>query len=683
MSQRVSKRRSSRCDLSKTKGNDTDDKPHIEHPPKKNRLQKALTGSLTNELQLDQTTTTTTTTTTTVTTAPDSPPYDENFEADMAKAMKLSIMSAEKLCDTAILQEASRLDQHQPQQQCPLCNAHMKVSENDFERHVNRCLDQSNDTASIPTTPSSTTTTTTTTAATERQKVSSWGQIFQSIPNTLHNSWIGKMVSTVDNSSSDIASTSVLKTPTPIPAPTPTLDMNSYNGNTAQPRRRVPAYKWMKDTKFIVDAFNYGKIPNCDGYFLTHFHSDHYGGLNHSWSAGPIYCSQVTANLVHKELDVEEQYLHVLPMNESIYVLPHVKVTLIDANHCPGSVLFIFDIQQQSFSNDEGGNNISTWVRHLHTGDFRANPRMCLHPLLRQPENPTIDHLYLDTTYLNAKYGFPAQEECIEAACRVIEVYMGVKDENRPKTMLEQWMGKQTTTTATTASEDSNTNASPSSVFDTMMSNAKLQKKTEGLLVVVGTYSIGKEKVFYAIAKLLKSKIYVTAHKRYLLKCQENPELENMLTDDPLEAHVHIVPLNHIKAENMHAYMKKLSPRFTNMIAFRPTGWTYRPSKAQATEMSIGSLSQVTIAPTDRTLYLKPSHSSPTLKIYGVPYSEHSSFRELASFIASLNINHVVPTVNYEAEKGQQRMLKYLEKWQQDKQGKPINIVPYPAESHW
>ncbi|CAO3593414.1 unnamed protein product [Absidia cylindrospora] len=585
----------------------------------------------------------------------------------MAKAMELSIRSAEKLCDTVNLKEGSPLDPHQrqPQHQCPLCNLQMNVSENEFERHVNQCLDQNNDTTCIPTT---TTTTTTTTTAIEQQKVSSWGQIFQSIPNTLHKSWIGKMVSTVDNSSPGISSVSVPETPIPIPMPTP--NMNSSNGNMTKPRKQVPAYKWMKDTRFIVDAFNYGKIPNCDGYFLTHFHGDHYGGLNHAWYAGPIYCSQVTANLVVKELDVEEKYLCVLPMNEPTYVHPHVKVTLIDANHCPGSVLFIFDVQQM-------GNTSSSWVRHLHTGDFRANPRMCLHPLLRQPENPTIDHLYLDTTYLNAKYGFPAQEECIEAACRVIEVYMGVKDETRPKTMLEQWMGKRTTTT------ENSKISRPSSVFDTMMSNAKLQKKTDGLLVVVGTYSIGKEKIFYAIAKLLKSKIYVTEHKRYLLKCQENPELENMLTNNPLEANVHIVSLNHIKAENMHAYMKKLSPRFTNMIAFRPTGWTYRPSKAQETEMSIGSLSQVTVAPTNRTLYLTPSHSSPTLKIYGVPYSEHSSFRELASFIASLEINHVVPTVYYETEKGRRQMLKYLEKWQQDKQGKPINIVPYPAETHW
>ncbi|KAI8089493.1 DNA repair metallo-beta-lactamase-domain-containing protein, partial [Halteromyces radiatus] len=407
-------------------------------------------------------------------------------------------------------------------------------------------------------------------------------------------------------------------------------------------------------TKFVVDAFSYGKISGCLGYFLTHFHSDHYHGLNEGWCHGPIYCSQITANLVAQQLKVRDIYLHVLPMNEPTFVSSNIKVTLIDANHCPGSVLFIFDIQRKLEEADVD-NNI--WVRHLHTGDFRANPQMCLHPLLRQPENPPIDHLYLDTTYLNAKYGFPAQEECIQAACKVIEGYMATTNNNQQVTK--------------------------PSAFDEMMSKAKVQRRIQGLLVVVGSYSIGKEKVFYSIAKLLGSKIFVTSKKWAILMCQENKELANLLTLDQMEAQVHVLPLGDIKAENMHAYLKSLSPRFTNIVAFKPTGWTFQASKAQETDMEIGSLSQVTKAPMDRDLTLTPRHSSPSIKIYGVPYSEHSSFRELASFIASLDIKHVIPTVNNESENARKRMMMYLDKWQNEKQGKTIEIVPYPAVTHW
>jgi DNA cross-link repair 1A protein len=225
-------------------------------------------------------------------------------------------------------------------------------------------------------------------------------------------------------------------------------------------------------------------------------------------------------------------------------------VTLIDANHCPGSVLFVFDIQHSD----------AIWTRHLHTGDFRANPEMCLHPLLRQPDNPTIDTLYLDTTYLNAKYGFPAQEECIQAACRAVESHIGIQDDARPKTALDRWIG-----------QSAPPKTSQPSAFDALMTGSKVANRSKGLLVVVGTYSIGKEKVFcgkstensmlysyayadsfflsIALAKLLGSKIFVTQAKRSILRCQENKELENLLTLDQNEAQVHVVPLNHIKPE--------------------------------------------------------------------------------------------------------------------------------------
>ena len=52
----------------------------------------------------------------------------------------------------------------------------------------------------------------------------------------------------------------------------------------------------------IVDGFQYVNNDLSQHYFLSHFHSDHYMGLNKKFSSGKIYCSEVTANLVHKIL---------------------------------------------------------------------------------------------------------------------------------------------------------------------------------------------------------------------------------------------------------------------------------------------------------------------------------------------------------------------------------------------
>ena len=60
--------------------------------------------------------------------------------------------------------------------------------------------------------------------------------------------------------------------------------------------RKVPFYKWIDGMQVTVDAFRYGKIEGCKGYFLSHAHSDHYQNLSSSWQWGPIYCSLTDDN---------------------------------------------------------------------------------------------------------------------------------------------------------------------------------------------------------------------------------------------------------------------------------------------------------------------------------------------------------------------------------------------------
>ncbi|XP_052038840.1 DNA cross-link repair 1A protein isoform X2 [Apodemus sylvaticus] len=107
----------------------------------------------------------------------------------------------------------------------------------------------------------------------------------------------------------------------------------SESSSAGESRRACPFYKRIPGTGFTVDAFQYGEVEGCTAYFLTHFHSDHYAGLSKDFT-WPVYCSEITGNLLKKKLRVQEQYIHQLPMDTEC-VVDGVKVVLLDANHFP------------------------------------------------------------------------------------------------------------------------------------------------------------------------------------------------------------------------------------------------------------------------------------------------------------------------------------------------------------
>jgi DNA cross-link repair 1A protein len=91
--------------------------------------------------------------------------------------------------------------------------------------------------------------------------------------------------------------------------------------------------------------------------------------------------------------------------------------TAFSADHSgPGSSIFLFEGKQTVNAGDSGFK--SSYVgtkrifRYLHCGDFRACPKMVLHPAIARAR---IDTCYLDTTYLNPKYCFPPQPQVIDA----------------------------------------------------------------------------------------------------------------------------------------------------------------------------------------------------------------------------------------------------------------------------
>ncbi|KAL2685620.1 hypothetical protein Neosp_006721 [[Neocosmospora] mangrovei] len=450
---------------------------------------------------------------------------------------------------------------------------------------------------------------------------------------------------------------------------------NSSRGKQAY-ERTCPFYKIMPGFSICVDAFRYGAVEGCKAYFLSHFHSDHYIGLTAKWRHGPIYCSKVTGSLVKQQLRTAEKWVVELEF-EKPYDIPGTdgaSVTMIPANHCPGSSLFLF---QKNMKHGIG----SRVQRILHCGDFRACPAHVQHPLLKpeivdsisgKVKQQKIDICYLDTTYLNPRYSFPPQNDVIKACadlCGSMSPDPDCKDDVWEKSNAQGTQGVSKFFKGPKSNEAGKDGAK--------------KGPRKRLLVICGTYSIGKERICISIAKALKSKIFASPGKIKICKQLGDPELTALLTSDPLEAQVHMQMLMELRAETLQEYLNSYKPHFSRIVGFRPSGWNFRPAgKAIGANTSPGSIQteQILHGKGWRTRFgykdfVPQRGSTKEAMCFGVPYSEHSSFRELAMFIMSLRIERVVPTVNVGSEQSRKRMKGWIDRWMAERRRGGI-VVP-------
>lgn len=361
-----------------------------------------------------------------------------------------------------------------------------------------------------------------------------------------------------------------------------------------------PDSKKVPGTRFIIDGFNYHDPRLSEDYFLSHFHSDHYQGLDKSFQSGNIYCSPITAKLVIQQLKVDPSRIKVLRIgtHNPNYILQSssknksVAVWLLDANHCPGSVMFLFKI---------GDSNPQYY---LHTGDFRFTPSMIpeIQSILK---DNILDGLYLDTTYCQVKAPLPSQSDAVEAACKAI--------------------------------------------MDAYSSSDKT-------LIVIGSYTIGKERLFLEVARRLGCQIYVTPEKHRVITCCADDKnsfslfyegfLQKHLTTDKKKARIWILPMGNISLRKLEELLLTRSFPYKKIFSMRPTGWE-SVSKQKKQTLSDDGLVSIT-----------SKNASGSITIAGVAYSEHSSFFELRDFIKHMkDSKKIIPTVvsSYERDSG-----KYL-----------------------
>ncbi|KAM6456831.1 5' exonuclease Apollo isoform 1-T1 [Liasis olivaceus] len=161
-------------------------------------------------------------------------------------------------------------------------------------------------------------------------------------------------------------------------------------------------------TPIAVDFWNIRKAGQARLFFLSHMHSDHTVGLSSTWNQ-PVYCSPVSGQILHLRLKVAKQWIRPLEVGDSHVVAldemgrETMTVTLIDANHCPGSVMFLF----------EGYFGVI-----LYTGDFRYTPNMQQEPVLKNSK--LINFLYLDNTNCHPEVVLPSRQQATEQIKRLI-----------------------------------------------------------------------------------------------------------------------------------------------------------------------------------------------------------------------------------------------------------------------
>jgi len=183
----------------------------------------------------------------------------------------------------------------------------------------------------------------------------------------------------------------------------------------------------LKGHGFVVDDFRAG-LAHVRYYFLTHAHMDHMNGLRSLSKRCDgrcvVYASSDTIALIRVSFPTLKADLRVLEIGKPV-VLDDVRVDVLPASHCPGSVMFLFTpAKSGAMDRWRRVKTLSTWADYgaecerykgsdgsvLVTGDYRFPVGIDLE-LFNPMMVAAVDRVYHDDTFLGEATGSGVPEK--------------------------------------------------------------------------------------------------------------------------------------------------------------------------------------------------------------------------------------------------------------------------------
>jgi DNA cross-link repair 1A protein len=381
-----------------------------------------------------------------------------------------------------------------------------------------------------------------------------------------------------------------------------------------------------------VDDFSKGG----KSYFLTHAHTDHFHGLRETWNAGRLYCTSITKELLLikfpcfdakliKTLEIGETKLISITKNFS------VCVTVLDARHCAGSCMYLFESK-----------HFERGVRVLHTGDFRYEIGQPIPPVLlnsspslynseiQSPEGEGVQTcVYLDNTYgLKSSPKNPSRLQVQEVLCKIL--------------------------------------------------TTKYDSKTRFIFALHG---LGKEELVVACARALETKIYVDQERLDSIKCFNEPGWDKLFTTTNVQE-CRVICIRRGKqvvsnGENdRQTFLKQVREELRAAAASVDAtddpfdlGFSASPSTEEDQD---DTNNFVFITPSGwhglsafhELQHLSTSNFGRGPRSLRVPYSLHASRDEIIHFIRSCGFQHVIPIVNITADHLAELECGHLQRWE-------------------